>query len=164
MEKTITFNIPEGYVIDKENSTTNNIVLKLDVVKLVDHLRPKTWEEFCCKIEGKESYYFNNPSNRIDSSHFSHAPVISEFDSKEDVETFAAFSKLLKLRKYWIGDWKPDWTSAYTDKYAIYCTNNSLYKSSSCLVSHIMSFPTAEMRDEFFDCFKDLLEQAKELI
>ena len=29
MEKTITFEIPKGYVIDKENSTDNNIVLKL---------------------------------------------------------------------------------------------------------------------------------------
>lgn len=37
MKKTITFNIPKGYVIDKENSTDTNIVLKL-----AESSRPKS--------------------------------------------------------------------------------------------------------------------------
>lgn len=160
IEKTITFNIPKGYVIDKEKSTDNNIVLKL-----VEHTKSRTWDDYCKKMKNKESYYCNFSSfNEIGSSHFGPGPLVTEFDNLKDVKSFVALSKLIKLRKDWIGEWEPDWTSAYTDKYAIYCTNNSLYKSSSCLVSHIMSFPTAEMRDEFFDYFKDLLEQAKELI
>lgn len=159
MKKTITFNIPEGYIVDKENSTNKNIVLKLAKSE-----RVTTWEEYCKKMDGKESYYCNFTSVKIGSSHFGLEPLVTEFDNLKDTVAFTALGKLLKLRKDWIGEWEPDWTSAYTDKYAIYCTNNSLYKSSSCLVSHIMSFPTTEMRDEFFDCFKDLLEQAKELI
>ena len=50
MKKTITFNIPEGYIVDKENSTNKNIVLKLAKSE-----RVTTWEEYCKRkgIEGK---------------------------------------------------------------------------------------------------------------
>jgi hypothetical protein len=37
-----------------------------------------------------------------------------------------------------------------------YCYNNS--------TSHALSFRTAEIRDKFYDNFKDLIEQAKELL
>ena len=95
MEKTITFNIPNGYVIDKENSTADNIILKL-----VEPSKPKTWEEYCKKMKGKISYYFNNAvCEEVISSKFRTEPMLSEFDNKEDVEVFVAYSKLLKLRK-----------------------------------------------------------------
>lgn len=156
MEKTITFNIPKGYVIDKENSTADNIVLKL-----VKPSKPKTWEEYCRKMEGKNSYYSDGCS--ICCSEFAAHPIVSEFDNKEDVEALAAYSQLLKLRKDWIGDWKPNWT-INTDKYVIYCTNNKLSKNTVWFNGRIMSFPTKEMRDEFFNTFRDILEIAKPLL
>ena len=64
MEKTITFNIPEGYIIDKEKSTADNIVLKL-----IEPSKPKTWEEYCTKIKGKDSYLVD-PYGDITSSKF----------------------------------------------------------------------------------------------
>ena len=110
MKKTITFNIPEGYIVDKENSTNKNIVLKLAKSE-----RVTTWEEYCKKMEGKDSYYINSTRGGIISSKFGVAPIVSEFDNKEDAEAFAALSKLLKLRKDWVGDWKPDWKT-FNDK------------------------------------------------
>lgn len=159
MEKTITFNIPKGYVIDKENSTANNIVLKL-----VEPSRPKTWEEYCDKMRGKNSYYFEETFDKITSSHFSREPFLSEFKDKKDVKSFVSFSKLFKLRKDWIKNWEPDWTNNSQRKYVICNYSGEVIKDISLSTAHCLSFPTPEMRDEFFDCFKDYLEQAKDLI
>ena len=158
MEKTITFNIPKGYVIDKENSTNTNIVLKL-----IEPTRVRTWEEYCEKMRSKTSYYPDKNYYTITSSHFGSMPIVSEFDNKEDAEAFAALSKLLKLRKDWVGEWKPDWGKD-SKKYIIYNYANAVSKGIVLnTVSHL-SFPTEEMRDEFFECFEDFLEQAKTLI
>lgn len=163
MEKTITFNIPEGYVIDKEKSTDTNIVLKFNTVKLVDPSRPKTWKEYCEKTKGKISYYMD-PSSGITLSTFGNCPFLSEFETEEEVKAFEAYSKLLKLRKKWIGEWKPKWANDYQKKYVICNYSDIVAKDTVITASHCLSFPTPEMRDEFFDCFKDLLEQAKDLI
>ena len=158
MEKTITFEIPEGYVIDKENSTDNNIVLKFS-----ESVKARTWEDYCKKMNNKNSYYFNEQFNNLTSSQFGPIPVVSEFENYKDAEVFAAFSKLLKLRKDWIGDWEPDWNNDNT-KYIIYCEHNKLFKDTAFCVSSVLSFPSEKMRDEFFDCFKNLLEEAKTLL
>ena len=158
MEKTITFEIPKGYVIDKENSTDSSIVLKL-----IEPSRSKTWKEYCEKMEDKDSYYINSTRGGIISSKFGAAPIVSEFDNKEDAEAFVAFSKLLKLRKDWIGDWEPDWNNDNA-KYVICCVHNKLAKDTLFCVSSALSFPSEKMRDEFFDCFKNLLEEAKTLL
>lgn len=159
MEKTITFNIPEGYVIDKENSTDTNIVLK----KLFEPIKPRTWEEYCEKMKGKESYCFEETFDKITFSHFSNEPFLSEFKDKEDVEAFAAFSKLLKLRKEWIGDWQPDWEDG-SEKYVICRYENNISTNTVLNAAYCLSFPTEEMRNEFLQCFRDYLEQAKTLI
>ena len=159
MEKTITFNIPKGYVIDKENSTNTNIVLKL-----IEPTRVRTWEEYCEKMRSKTSYYPDKNYYTITSSHFGSMPIVSEFDNKEDAEAFAAYSKLIKLRKQWIGEWKPNWANDYQKKYVICNYSDIVAKDTVITASHCLSFPTPEMRDEFFDCFKDYLEQAKTLI
>lgn len=158
MEKTIAFNIPEGYVIDKEKSTDTNIVLKL-----AESLRPRTWEEYCKKMKGKSSYYIDLSSG-ITPSKFGNYAFLSEFETEEEVKAFEAYSKLLKLRKYWIGDWKPDWTDIHQLKYTIVNQGNRVGVCINDRSCRPISFPTKEMRDEFFECFKDYLEQAKTLI
>ena len=158
MEKTITFNIPEGYVIDKENSTDTNIVLKL-----AESTRVRTWEEYCEKMKGKISYYMD-PSSGITISIFGNCPFLSEFETEEDAIAFAAYSKLLKFRKNWIGEWKPNWANDSQKKYVICNYAGIVAKDLLFSTGHCLSFPTPEMRDEFFDCFKDYLEQAKDLI
>ena len=61
--------------------------------------------------------------------------------------------------------WEPDWNNQNDCYYAI-----KTCKKVVCLVSTlyledcILAFPTAEMRDAFFENFKDLIEQCKELL
>ena len=156
MKKTITFEIPKGYIIDK--LTNNNIVLKLS-----DSVKSRTWEDYCKRMEGKNSYYLEVSDYICKSSQFGPVPVVSEFENYKDAEVFAAFSKLLKLRKDWIGDWEPDWNDGST-KYIICCEHNKPIKDTFYCLNSALSFPSEEMRDEFFDCFKNLLEEAKTLL
>ena len=90
------------------------------------------------------------------------------------------FSKLLLCRDaYWkiAGDemglgkpWEPDWEDETQVKYMITTFNNKLefFSSIHSYVvgrrNHILSFPTEEMRDAFYENFKDLIEQCKELL
>ena len=152
-------NIPEGYEIDKEQSTERQIVLRK-----IDN-RVRSWEEYCKKMEGKDSYYFNEIVGKICSAKFKEDFILSEFVDDEDVVAFVAFSRLRKLRRYWLGrNWKPDWTNVQQPKYAIANSSNKLVDCTCREISHPLSFPTEEMRDEFFNCFKDYLEQAKSLL
>ena len=154
-----TIQIPEGYVIDTEKSNERQIVLK----KIED--RVKSWEEYCKKMKGKDSYYIDDVFKKIRSSHFDSEPQLSEFEDKEEAEAFAALGKLRKLRKDWIGEWKPDYKNHDVEKFTIIAADDEVTKKSkSYYVSSSMSFPTEKMRDEFFDTFRDLLEQAKTLL
>ena len=158
METKNIINIPEGYEIDKEQSTERQIVLRK-----IDN-RVRSWEEYCDKMEGKDSYYFNEIVGKICSAKFKEDFILSEFVNDEDVVAFVAFSKLRKLRKQWIGEWKPDYNNYNEVKFTIITAENEISKGERYTVSCSMSFPTEEMRDEFFNCFKDLLEQAKTLL
>ena len=158
METKNIINIPEGYEIDKEQSTERQIVLRK-----IDN-RARSWKEYCEKMKGKNFYFYNNAIRRIVDSQFGSEPVSSEFEDMEDVETLEAFSKLLRLRKDWVGEWKPDWKNNNVAKFTIISAENEISKGEHYKVGSSMSFPTEEMRDEFLDCFKDLLEQAKSLL
>ena len=159
METKNIINIPEGYEIDKEQSTERQIVLRK-----IENKSARSWKEYCEKMKGKNSYFYNNAIRRIVDSQFGSEPVLSEFEDMEDVETLEAFSKLLRLRKDWVGEWKPDWTNEDQTKFTIISAENEISKGEHYKVGSSMSFPTEEMRDEFFDCFKDLLETAKPLL
>lgn len=159
METKNIINIPEGYEIDKEQSTERQIVLRK-----IENKSARSWKEYCEKMKGKESYYCNFTSVKIDSSHFGLEPLVTEFDNLEDTVAFTALGKLLKLRKDWIGEWKPDWTNGLQAKYVIKVQKNKITCVTNWCVNCSMSFPTVEMCEEFYNCFKDLLEKAKELI
>lgn len=159
METKNIINIPEGYEIDKEQSNERQIVLKK-----IENKRARSWKEYCEKMKGKNSYFYNNAIRRIVDSQFGSEPVLSEFEDMEDVETLEAFSKLLRLRKDWVGEWKPDWTNEDQTKFTIISAKNKIDDSISDFINSSMSFPTKEMRDEFIETFKDLLEIAKPLL
>ena len=113
-------------------------------------------------MKGKDSYVVDKYSN-VHTTTFSEVPVVGEFEDKEGARVFTAFSMLLKLRKNWVGDWKPDWTKVGY-KFTIITQDNNVCRGTNSDIGRSISFPTVEMRDEFFDTFKDLLEQAKSLL
>ena len=59
--------------------------------------------------------------------------------------------------------WEPD-LEDNTTKYTIVYTNNGIERDWELHINHILSFPTEEMRDAFYENFKELIEQCKELL
>lgn len=147
--KKLKINIPEGYEIDKEKSTFEEIVFKK-----VDSLSnlPKTWEEYCSLMEGKTIHYPDY--NYIIVRSFQDA--YNMFETEERAKQFIAFGKLLQLRDYWVRGYKEF-------KYALLVTRNEnilVYNWSGYRTyPHILTFPTEKMAEEFKECFSDLIKK-----
>jgi hypothetical protein len=62
--------------------------------------------------------------------------------------------------------WEPDWLSGRKEeKYCIGTQNNEIWHDfSEYGGNEILAFPTMEMRDAFYENFKDLIESCKELL
>lgn len=161
-EKKLKINIPEGYEIDKEKSTFEEIVFK----KVEDPLvkLPKTWEEYCKQAKGCESYFHIRcyPKPCIIESSFD--GVYCEFSTKERVKQYVALGKLLQLHDYWASNWKDNSKNFVAVIYhfdgEIVNTNVSKKRSSS----YSLTFPTREIAQKFIECFKDLINEAYPLI
>ena len=153
MEKTIKITPPEGYEVDKEKSTFNEIVFK----KLEPNL-PMSWEELK-EVKG----YFIHQNSEINSRLVIDKAVAYNrnlFPTKEEAKAMRAMAQLCQLRDAWNGGWKPDWEDN-TPKYCIISYKNILCTDFYYYTSASMAFKTRELRDKFMETFKDLLEEAK---
>ena len=157
-KNTKVWNVPEGYELDKEQSTETKVVLKKIEDKRVD-----SWQEYCKLMKDKDSCFVDMNGN-IRTTHFLATAAVGEFEYKEDAVAFAALYKLICLRRNWVGNWKPDWTNKDQMKFSIARVNKGIGVGENQTVSRSMSFPTKEMRDKFFDTFRDLLDEAESLL
>lgn len=81
-------------------------------------------------------------------------------------EQLIALQQLLIFRDAWwkmADDWKPDWEEDDI-KYCLRFMNNSITRNHSEVGSYVLAFPTAEMRDAFYDAFEELISEVKELL
>lgn len=60
--------------------------------------------------------------------------------------------------------WEPDWKDDHQRKYTIYTMGNEVIRHYGGYIHSILAFPTEEMRDAFYEAFKDLIEECKELL
>ena len=159
-EKKLKINIPEGYEIDKEKSTFEEIVFK----KVEDPLAklPKTWEEYCKRTKGYTSYYGYSINGNTYETKFD--GFYNEFSTEERVKQYVALGRLLQLRDYWVGNLKTNSNNFVAVIYhfdgEIVNTNVSKKRSSS----YSLTFPTREIAQKFIECFKDLINEAYPLI
>lgn len=155
---------PEGYEIDKENSTFECIKFKP-----IKKEFPKTWEKFCithsrkageCYITGDSSISLIEATNGVDRQLNYDKNLLP---SKELAEAMLALCQLIQLRDCYNDGWKPDWTTKST-KYVIMQSKNTVRKYLAWVDNKILAFKTEEIRDQFFENFKDLIEVAKPLL
>ena len=133
--KTLKIEVPEGYEIDKEKSTFENIVFKE-----VDKKLPMSIEDL---------YIMSTIAN---------VPV-KYYDS------ITALGQLLVLRDAWNDGWEPDWGNGAKYKWCIYVSNDDIIiKDCFFSHQRILFFKTQELRDKFLIQFKDLIEIAKPLL
>lgn len=98
-EKELKIDIPEGYEIDKENSTFERIVFKKK------HTYPKSWEEFCANNKTiNEEYFINVDSSIVAMCNINYRDRRdcnkdrNICKTKEEVEAFLA---LMQLKRLW---------------------------------------------------------------
>jgi hypothetical protein len=60
--------------------------------------------------------------------------------------------------------WQPNWDDEDEYKYGLFRLRNLIYKDTAAINPTLLIFPTQEMRDVFYENFKDLIEQCKELL
>ena len=148
--------LPEGYIFKDENG---NVINATKIVLEKKSKYPKTYEK-CCKV-------LNRSSNIV--------PEIRMVSPEESL----LFSKLIRLKRcrdaYWniAGEemgldkpWEPDYKNPDIDLYVIINIYNRAEKAKYGYgFQHcVLTFPTAEMRDAFYENFKKEIEFCKELL
>lgn len=161
-QKEIKINCPEGFEIDRESSTFECIKFKPIEKKL-----PKTWEEFCETHPTVKKEYYVTSASRISS--VCDNPRFSEDDrnllpSEELAEAMLALCQLIQLRDCYNDGWIPDWNNDDEHKHTIRQYKNTIVTDYQLISSRILAFKTAELRDQFLENFKDLIEIAKPLL
>ena len=111
----------------------------------------------------------------LDEIHQNERFEILDGEQREKTESIIVneYRKLINARNaYWkiageemgLGKpWEPDYTEESYEqgspiKYVIYYTGTHITKGQKCTPSYALSFPTIEMRDAFYENFKEEIE------
>lgn len=136
---------------------------------------PKTWEDFCNQytIKPSEVYIGSNseikgwiPSTSGIRLKDIHRNILPDYESAIQ---HIALMQLHQLRDCYRQGWKPDWSDG-TDKYCIkgYIELKSKKKifnvSTYSIYTMFLSFQEKDIAQEFLNNFRDLIEQAGDLI
>ena len=153
----INIEVPEGFVIDEENSSFTCIKFKKKEKKEVT-----CWEDLE-KVKGymvsDESvvYGYNNDGLSTETENR------NTFATKEQAEACIALAMLSQLMKDVNGDWVPDWSDD-NRKFIIRFFRNKLESDNFCSCQYFLSFPTKEIRDTFLKNHEELIMKAKPLL
>lgn len=95
----------------------------------------------------------------------SYFPSINWYVPNDNEAAIKALCQLLICRNAWwkLLGWKPNWNDN-TKKYCIVRFCNAIDKKKFVYECRILAFPTEEVRDQFYETFRDLIEEAKELL
>lgn len=159
-----TMPVPEGWEFDCVDEC-GNIVLKVKKKEL-----PMTWLKCLYDIDEVELIEEDSNIHNCRISELSDGGRLS-CDSDRNMlpqglgKPMLALCQLLVCRNAWwkqLG-WKPDWTGR-TKYYCITNYNGVIDTPIYSLQNTILAFPSEDIRDQFLDTFRDLIEEAKELL
>lgn len=144
--KEVKINVPEGYEIDKENSTFECIKFKK-----IDDI--KTWEDF--KRSTK-----NDLKIDIDTMYdtpFFYTPAFT--GSEKFSKALIAMIKIWKLMPYYGGMiTDEEWEDNTCVKYVIWRNINGIKESFFCYDYEFLAFHTEQQRDEFLKYNEQLVK------
>lgn len=153
--KSIKIIVPDGYEVDKENSTFENIVFKK-----IDSKCPKDWED--AFIYKNRNGYFISSESEIRDANWGEFELkdINVFKTKKQAESALAYAQLTQLMALpcYNGDWEADWNGA-TQKYVIERYGNEISKAYYSKAFSPIAFKSKEMRDAFLENHQELLKQ-----
>ena len=159
MKQTIEIEVPDG----KKAVWKNNKVIFEDIKPPL----PKTWEEFCKQNNTNEKEYYLNPLSRIIKAEINERHIYNDrnvLPNKQAAEQHLALIQLHQLRDCYRQDWIPDWNNSTQNKYVICNIEGKVTISLYYCLKHFLAFQNAERAEEFLNNFRDLIEQAGDLI
>lgn len=162
-EKSIKIDPPEGYEIDKENSTFEKI--KFKKINKVN----KFWE-WLLRQEEPFSGYYVSPYNEVK---FLQSPAIpknmqlgenafkSIFKKYKQASSSLAYAQLSQLMadSEYNGNWEPDWNDGEKNKYCIERIKDDLVVGSFIHTHHFLAFKDIHSRDKFLKEYEELIKQ-----
>lgn len=160
-EKELKIDIPEGYEIDKRNSTFERIVFKKKCAY------PKSWEEFCENNETTNKEYFIGWDSQVMTSCIKNKDYDKDRNLCKTEEEAEAFLALIQLKRLW-----HEYVDNYSEKVDNYYYIDRFSSVDSCdfKVSEVCSrrkylfkFPSRELALEFLNNFRDLFIEASSL-
>ena len=127
---------------------------------------PKTWEEFCEQNEIQKNEYYVDTSSCIivisDSKRYSGSDR-NLLPSKEAAEAHLALMQLHQLRDCYREGWEADWNND-CNKYIIVKNRDKYVVFGGNWTNQFLSFQDKERAEEFLDNFRELIDQAGDLI
>ena len=162
MSKELKIDIPEGYEIDKDNSTFERIVFKKK-----KNIRPKSWEEFCESSIDKE-YCIDEYSDINEVFRFKRRNCNTDRNlckTKEEAEAFLALMQLKRLWHEYVDNYSVKVDNYYFIEFftSIYGCQCRVSPSRSVISKFLFKFPSKELAEEFLNNFKDLFIKASPL-
>lgn len=136
--------------------------------ELIGDRLPKTWEEFCKNYPPKKGECYMNPSCEICSIVYHTDNRNKDSDrnilpSRQAAEAHLALMQLHQLRDAWREGWLPDWNDDKQRKYSICSIVGELMIKIS-YNRHFLAFQDEKRANEFLTNFRELIEQAGDLI
>ena len=127
-----------------------------DAKELIDYRLPKTWEEYR-KMKGDEGEKANAALS------FAYTSINGAFPDYHDAEKHIAFMKIHLLRDEYRQGWVPDWKEQSV-KHTILIDHDDIVVGKSYVISCFLAFQTEELAEEFLNNFRELIEEAGDLI
>ena len=158
------FTLPKDHVLKDENGNVINATKIILEKKKKEY--PKTYEE-CCKILGilNVDLCFNADYRSFDASkeQWKRLGLMNQF--YQLLICRDAYWKLYEEEMGLGRPWEPDWLDDDVTKYAISHGGKTFGRRGGLnYINCILAFPTAEMRDAFYENFKELINECKELL
>ena len=158
MKQTIEIDVPDGKIAIWKN---NKVVFE-DIKPQF----PKTWEEFCEQNAIKRSECYLDTSSCIIDMWDGKRDISSDrnvLPNKQATEAHLALMQLHQLRDCYREGWEPNWNND-CNKYIIVKNRNKYVVFGGNWTNQFLSFQDKERAEEFLDNFRELIEQAGDLI
>ena len=162
MKQTIEIEVPEGKKAVWKDGT---IVFEDIKPKL-----PKTWGEFCEQNKVKDGEcYIGNISSVVEvlKGNCFHRRKIHDrnlLPNNKAAEQHLVLMQLHQLRDCYRQGWIPNWNNENEERYSILHNTIHYIITDTTIASKFLTFQSVKIAREFLNNFRDLIEQAGDLI
>ena len=165
-ERNLKLSLESAIELHKTATGEMKTILENTFPELVKSKYPMSHNELQEMLEEETIYYIDSDSE-IEKVYSFHENDFSESRniilSEQRAKELLAFTQLIALRDKWneIDGFEPDWSD---ENIAKYCISNQEGVTKWWTISFPLYFRTEETAELFFKTFKDLIEEAKNLI